>query len=144
MAGPDDQRVFYNFYQKPMKSRLLILKTSAMSKSQRMNILTQKVFRRLHNAILEVDDEVKTGIMNNFMVDMKESGYNERERLSVLKSGLKTYENIEDKVKKGDRPFYRPAGFNKDARRKEKVSTWPRDSTYLIISLIIRIFNDIS
>ena len=93
----DNNKIYFNFYQKPERNRLVTMKSSALPQNQKMNILTQETFRRLYNTKEEIDSDTKTGILNKFMVDLKISGYNERERFNVLKAGLKTYENLREK-----------------------------------------------
>ena len=58
------------------------------------------------------------------------SGYDEKDRLSILKGGFNTYNNLKDKVAKGKRPFYRPASFKKEERqrtKKDKLNNWYRN-----------------
>ena len=45
----DDDKIYYKFFQKQMRNPLTNLKSSALSKNQKMNILTQETFRRIHN-----------------------------------------------------------------------------------------------
>ena len=123
----DKNKIYYNFFQKPEKNRLVLMKSSAMPMNQKMNVLTQETFRRLYNTKEEVDSDTKVSILNKFMEDLKVSGYNERERFYILRGGFKTFENVKEKSAAGERPFYRPANFNKDERKsikKKKKYTW--------------------
>ena len=86
-----------------------------MPKQQRMQILTQECFRRLHNTSDDTPDEIRNEILNNFMKDLKQSGYNENDRLNVLKGGFKTFENLKTKERNRIRPFYRSNLFMKVA-----------------------------
>ena len=54
------------------------------------------------------------------MDDLKHSGFNEKERLRILKGGFKTVENLQKKVNNGERPFFRSANFKKEDRKNEK------------------------
>ncbi len=54
------------------------------------------------------------------MEDLKLSGYTEKDRKTILKGGIETYDKIKDKENRGERPFYRSNSFNKDKRKKEK------------------------
>ena len=72
-----------------------------------MTILTQECFRRLHNTSESVSNEVKEDILNEYMVDLKLSGYNEKERHNILKGGINTYSKLKVKEKVGKRSFYR-------------------------------------
>ena len=44
------------------------------------------------------------------------SGYNERERETILKGGIQTCVNLKNKEKTGVRPFYRPYKYNRCER----------------------------
>ena len=118
----DDNQVNYIFYQKPMKNRRVTMKSSAMPYRQKITVLSQEVFRRLHNTKHELHEKFKNEILNEFMIDLKISGYNQKERLNILKSGFKTYDNLTEKVKKEERPFYRPKNFQKHERKRNKRS----------------------
>ena len=79
-----------------MKSKLVVGKESALPMSNKMRTLTQETFRRLHNTRETVLEEYKETILSNYMQKLRNSGYNESERLHILKGGLNTYEKIKD------------------------------------------------
>ena len=91
-----------------------------------MTILTQECFRRLHNTGEAITNETKPNILDEFMIDLKLSGYNEREREDILKGGIKTYLNLRLKENQGKRSFYRPYGEQiKSSKDKDnKVKKW--------------------
>ena len=107
----DNDRVYYEYYEKPTKSKFVISKSSAMPKSAKMESLSQGIFRRLHNTKREIDNNVKINILNKYMAQLKQSGYNEEERYHIIKSGYKGYEKLEQKENEGQRPFYRSHSF---------------------------------
>ena len=72
-----------------------------------MNILTQECFRRLHNTSEFVEPEIKEGILNEFMEDLKLSGYNEKDRENILKVGINTFSKLKLKEVNKVKPFYR-------------------------------------
>ena len=57
------QNLSFQFYEKEMKTKKVISKLSALSMKDKMTILTQEAFRRLHNTKEDVDEEVKTEII---------------------------------------------------------------------------------
>ena len=122
----DNGKVEYIFYKKPTANRLSTLKSSAFSTKNKMTILTQECFRRLHNTSELVDDGVKAAILNEFMTDLKLSGYNEKEREDILIGGMNTYSNLKDKEKAGIRPFYRPYNEQNSNSKNSKVKNWFR------------------
>lgn len=75
----DENKIYYIFHQKEMRNRLVILKKSALAMKQKMSILSQETFRRLHNTKFEVENETKVDILNSFMADLKSSSYDEKE-----------------------------------------------------------------
>ena len=113
-------QLLYSFYEKPMKNRSVISKNSALPMKQKITIQTQEVFRRLHNTKYDLDEEIRDEILSKFMEDIKISGYNERERKTILKGGILTYEKLRKKESDGIRPFYRPGNYKKEERKKKK------------------------
>ena len=59
-------------------------------------------------------------LIDDFMVEMKNSGWNERERLSVLMAGVRTHEKLKEKEFRGIRPFFRKNSLKKKKRKKFK------------------------
>ena len=45
----EDNTIDYRFYEKPISSRFVMMRNSAMPAKVKMNILTQEVIRRLRN-----------------------------------------------------------------------------------------------
>ena len=106
----------YSFYRKPCANNLLVLKESALAMKNKFTILTHECFRRLHNCSDTLPEEEKVEILNKFMSDLKDSGYNEKERKNILEAGLKTFSNLKEKEKNGERPFYRSRFFQQDGK----------------------------
>ena len=98
------------------------MKNSAMSTHQKMTILTQQCFFRLHNTSDGVENDVKVDILNNFMQDLRISGYSELERLNILKGGIQSYKNLKLKEFLKVRPFYRNNSYRKSERQWAKNS----------------------
>ena len=111
-----------------MSSDKVVLKSSAMSNKQKITTLTQEVFRRLHNTSDEMDENVKIVILNQFMQTLVISGYNEAERLTILRGGVNTYIKLRKKEADGERPFYRSSEFKKKQNvnnvNKKKSTNW--------------------
>ena len=90
-----------------------------------MNILTQECFRRLHNTSEFVEPEIKEGILNEFMADLKLSGYNEKDREIILRGGIYTYSKLKLKEVNKVRPFYRTREEQiKSKTDNDKVKNW--------------------
>ena len=100
-------KIEYMFYKKPTSNKLGTLKSSAYSIKNKMTILTQECFRRLHNTSESVNEDIKQNILNEYMIDLKISGYSEREREDILRGGINTYTKLKIKETQGIRSFYR-------------------------------------
>ena len=61
------------------------------------------------------------------MKTLKVSGYNEKDRESILMTGMRTYSKLTEQEITGDRPFFRSAAYklnNKKCSKKSKSRTW--------------------
>ena len=106
---------------------------------KKIEVLTQEAFRRLHNTNEDVEDEVKNEIMNKFMEKLKRSGYDEKDRLEILKGGINTFKRLKAKEEKGERPFFRPSRFKKKERLKkksEKKNSWFKHKNDVVKSVM--------
>ena len=130
----------YKFYRKPMVNKMLMHSESAFSMKSKITILTQECFRRLHNTSKEIGKDVKVDILNEFMEDLQRSGYNEKQRESILIGGIRTYEKLEDKEIKGDRPFYRSGRYKYEnqstVKNKNKMKTWFKQKNRNFVSVM--------
>ena len=115
-----NKEIFYQFYEKPTKNRYVISKDSAMPISKKIDTLSQEVFRRLHNTKKEISWSVKTDILNKFMSELKASGYSQKDRQEILKSGVNRYNKLRGQEEEGTRPFFRNKHFEKEKRRNLK------------------------
>ena len=89
--------------------------------------MTQELIRRLLNCSKELSCEVRRRHLNNYMQLLKNSGYCEKFRAEVLRSGLQGYSKIVAAEKEGRRPVYRPKDWQKSARwlaKKKKKKGW--------------------
>ena len=100
-------QIFYEFYEKPMASKFVIMKDSAAPLSQKRTVLTQEGIRRLKNCKAELDWSRKAEHLSNLMQKLKNSGYDEQFRLEILKSSINGFEKIVEDEKNGIKPIYR-------------------------------------
>ena len=133
----EENKIEFTFYRKPVTNPLVTLKSSALPMNQKMTILTQQCFSRLHNTSEEINDNVKVEILNTFMKELKASEYTEKDRENILKGAVNTYKNIKTKEILKERPFYRDNSFEKFKRKiakSNKKANWfkgkQRDSNY--------------
>ena len=57
------------------------------------------------------------------MLRMRFSGYTKKFRYEIVDSALKACRTIEDDDRSGERPMYRPKGWKRKEREKEKIKT---------------------
>ena len=134
-AEPEDQptsqrvvqQVRFEFYSKPSAASTVIMASSAQPWGQKRTTLTQELIRRLLNCSKQLSCEVRRRHLNNYMQLLKNSGYCEKFRAEVLRSGLQGYNKIVAAEKDGRRPIYRPKDWQKSARwlaKKKKKKGW--------------------
>ena len=116
-----ESNIEYIFDRKPIANKLVTLKNAASSNRQKIAILTQQCFTRLHNTSKNVDESIKVAVLDDFMKELKSSGYTESDRLNILKGAINTYNKIAAKEQAGTRPFYRNSKFERSKRLTEKL-----------------------
>ena len=72
----EHNRLDFEFYEKPTKNPRVVLAESALSFRQKRTILTQEGLRRLRNTKIELGPEIQRSHLNQFMLKVKNSGYN--------------------------------------------------------------------
>ena len=114
------QQVRFEFYSKPSASSTFIMASSAQPWGQKRTTLTQELIRRLLNCSKELSCEVRRRHLNNYMQLLKNSGYCEKFRAEVLRSGLLGYSKIVAAEKRG-------GGQSTDLKiGKNLPAGWPR------------------
>ena len=119
-AGVLAQQVQFEFYSKPMAPCRVMLASSAQPWGQKRTTLTQELIRRLLNCRKELSCELKQKHLSRYMQMLKNSGYSEKFRAEILKSGLDGYQKILEADRLGKRPLYRLKQWRAAARRLEK------------------------
>ena len=116
----ENNRLDFEFYEKPLKNKKLILSDSAIPAKDKRTILTQECLRRLRNTKVELGKDVQNKHLNEFMVKMKNSGYNQKYRKEVLESALSAFEKMKSDEKHGIKPLYRSRDWNHEERNENK------------------------
>lgn len=132
-----ENKIVYWFYRKEMVNFKVLMATSAMPYSMRRISLIQEVVRILRNTSKRVETKDKIYLLNEFSLRLKLSGYKEKARQTIIKSGMEAYENQVKRDEDGIRPMYRPKGYKEEERRKKKArnkTSWykPHDSVLFI------------
>merc|ERR1711954_399167 len=73
----------------------------------------------------------KSELLPKFMQKLRNSGYNEKERLDILRSGITTHNKIKELVTNGKRKYYRsPGECSKERERKKSAKySWFKKTT---------------
>ena len=116
----EQNRIDFEFFGKPTQNPRVILADSALSFSKKRTILTQECLCRLCNTKIELGPEVRNRHLNEFMLKLKNSGYNQKFRMEILDSSLKAFQKMIDDDKNDVKPMYRSREWNAEERNKVK------------------------
>ena len=73
-------KINHSFFQKPMKTKLVTMKRSAMSQHQKISIISNEIIRRLSNVNhMRVEKKEIMEVVEGFTREMKNSGYDQKE-----------------------------------------------------------------
>ena len=100
-------RIYHQFYKKPMASRVVVQARSAFATSKKRSILLEEGQRRLRNCSPELSWEKKSIFLNRFSSDMKRSGHCTSFRSTVLKRVILKYQVDLSNHLEGKRTMYR-------------------------------------
>ena len=113
-------KILHKHYVKPMASRLVVQRSSAISERNLWTIYTQEIIRCLSNCHKDIPEEEVNEIEENYMKKLQNSGYDEKFRREVLQAGTMGFEKQKVASETGGRPLYRPRGYKKVERYNEK------------------------
>ena len=116
----ENNRIDYEYYEKPMKNKKVLLSDAAIPSKEKRTILTQECMRVLRNTKIELGIETRNKHLNAFMLKMKNSGYPVKYRKEILNSALKGFEKMVKDNENGTKPLFRDRNWNKEERNKEK------------------------
>ena len=119
-----ENEVLHEFYEKPTKNSRVILASSALSWSQKRTILTQEALRRIRNTSPSLGDQVVNNHLSDFMLKLKESGYNAKFRREIILSAKNAYKILVQKSNLSTQPLFRTrAQMLEDKKFKGKNAT---------------------
>lgn len=117
----DDNTVDFKWFGKPMSSPFSILNRSAMPASVKRITLVQMGVTMLRNTRPELHDELRVSLMEQLAIKMMISGYPADYRIGVIESAVKCYEAQLGASVRGEKPLYRPRGWQPEVRRQKKL-----------------------
>ena len=118
----------HSYYQKAIKTPLVIMERSAMGNSQRFQILSNEMVRRLSNTNHEEPNTQEVlDIIETYTQQLKSSGYERGSAREAVVSGVLGWLRKIERRKKEKTPFYRSAKSTLKQRCKKKIlekTTW--------------------
>ena len=118
--GNENHIIFHEFYMKEVSSKSVISREAALAITSKRTILTQECLRVILNCHQLVGWERITQHLNFFMARMQAGGYDKEFRFQVLKSAVDAYETKKEAESNGGTPLYRPRGWRRCERRRER------------------------
>jgi hypothetical protein len=116
----EDNTVDFRHYRKPMASPYTILNSSAMPGLTKRLTLVQEGIRMLRNTRPSLHLVLRKGLMEDLAERMLISGYNADYRRGIIESAVKGYEAQVAADLRGEKPLYRPRGWQQESRRRRK------------------------
>ena len=80
--------LYHSYFEKEMKSQFTIMRRSAMSEQQKMSILSNELVRRLSNIHRDVLQEEIKEIIEHFITQLKNSGYERKQAREIVVCGV--------------------------------------------------------
>ena len=81
----------HSYYEKPITSKKMMMEKSAHPMRSKMAVLSQEVIRRMRNTSLKLPMSERIRILDQMMIKLRASGYNESQRYEILYSGMLGY-----------------------------------------------------
>ena len=74
----------------------------------------------MRNTKIELGEKVRNGYLNDFMLKLKNSGYNMKYRMEILDSATKAFLKMVEDDKNKIKPLFRNRSWNKKERDERK------------------------
>ena len=108
--------VRYRYFEKPMCTKKVISRRSAMGENGKVASLSQDLIRRLKNTSQELSQQVKNEIVDQYCTKMASSGYSRNQMHRIVTAGLRGFEKLSRKQ------MHRPAATTKVERNRKKLT----------------------
>ena len=118
----ENNRVEYNYYEKPMSSNMVVQKSSAMDENSKMKILANDLTRRLLNTSESLGMDAKIKVVDHYSQKLINSGYGVEQVRRIVINGIKGYERrVQESRMEGGRRLHRTAGESSAGRMRKKL-----------------------
>ena len=111
----------HDFYSKPMASKLVLDKASALSGNTKTSTLVDDIQRRMRNTDRMASPAKRGAILSEAMLKMRDSGYNLQARKDVLIRGLTGYYRKVEVERAGGQKVNRPRKTGAFQRRWKEI-----------------------
>ena len=125
--GTHKNQIMHTHYSKPISSKQVTNKLSALSISSKINILVADLVRVMRNVSRKCSEGERSKHVQLFVHRMQYSGYSQTDRVTVYRKAKKKYENMVVSDMNGCIPLYRSKFWNReerDQKMKEKRRSW--------------------
>ena len=112
----------HSYYEKPMRTQMVLMKRSSMGIQQKMDILSNELIRRLSSVGEGVPKEEKIAIIDHYTKQLLNSGYDRKQTREIIICGIRGYRNKVERRKKAGENFYRKASSTLRSRVKKKLT----------------------
>ena len=112
----------HTYFEKDMRSQLVIPEKSAMAMSQKISILSNDLVRRLSNINIEkVEEEENVRVVEHFITQLKTSGYDRKKAREIVVSGIVGWKRRRLRRAEQGQDFYRGAASTLKTRIRKKL-----------------------
>ena len=123
ISCPHDQApaIEFDFYEKPMKSKYVVMEKSAMDYQKKMSILSNDLCRRLMNTKQSIPQETNDSIVDKYSLTLLRLGYNINSVRQIIVAGLRGFKNRVLRAAEAGTKLHRSPESSLDARLKKKI-----------------------
>ena len=118
----EDWTVNHTYFEKEMRTQLVIPENSAMCMRQKMSILSNELIRRLSNINIEkAEEDEKVNVVEHYTKQLKTSGYDRNKSREIVVSGLVGWMRKRKRREQEGKGFYRGAESTLKGRIRKKL-----------------------
>ena len=114
--------IMYEFYQKDVSSKATINARSTLSWKSKHSILVQQTLRILRNCSKNLPWEVTASHLTKMSMQMQYSGFDKFFRYKVISTAIAAFNELKEKVEKGETPLYRSKYWKREERQEAKIA----------------------
>ena len=116
-----ENQISYTYFQKSMKTPLVLGAASAMSEHQKISILSNELIRRMSNMSKDISQGERTTVADIFTKELKASGYTRHKAREIVVCGLLGLERKRKRREREGERFHRRAKTTIQKRTSKKL-----------------------